>query len=344
MIKIAIAGVGNCASNLIQGIEYYRNCINQIGIMNESLGGYKVTDIEVVAAFDIAEEKVGIDLSQAIFKAPNCTQRISDVPYSGVRVQKGPVYDGWSEAFSGKFIISNEPEVDINEALISSGAEILLILLPTGSEQAAYEYAKAALRNGISVINGIPVLLSHDEEIISLAKEHEACIIGDDFKSQIGGTILHNDLLRLLQMRGIHVNSTYQLNYGGNMDFCNLQTERGKEKHKSKERGVLNGYSNQLNCSINVSYLENLNDNKICQIEIKGENFGGCPVLIQCSMSVVDSANASGVIVEAIRCAKIAREKGIFGYLTAPSAFYMKSPVKQLSNEEAIVGIEEIIK
>ena len=341
-IRVAIAGIGNCASNLIQGIEYYKKSKNRVGLMNASLGGYDVTDIDIVAAFDISKEKVGKDISDAIFATPNCTPKVSDVPFKGIEVKKGPVLDGWNDIFEYKFHISEANTVDIGEALLSSRAEILLIMLPTGSREAAYVYAKAALENGVSVINGIPVLLSRNDEIVAIANKKRVCIVGDDFKSQIGGTILHNSLLQLLQLRGIKVNSTYQLNYGGNMDFYNLQTDRGKEKHESKERGIMSGYDSELNCSINVSYLENLGDNKTCRIRVEGVNFSECPVTIDCTMTVVDSANASGVIIDAIRCIKAAQERGIYGYLAAPSAFYMKSPVEQMSNEKAIEGIKRL--
>lgn len=234
-INVAIAGVGNCASNFIQGLEYYKNYKVETGLMHRKMRGYDIDDIKVVAAFDVADGKVNRDLSEAIYAPPNCTNVISNMPYIGVSVKKGIVFDGWNAVFNDRVSLSNEPACNIESELRQSQADILLIMLPTGSNIAVREYALAALKNGISVINGVPVLITRDEEIMKTAINNKACIIGDDFKSQLGGTILHNTLLRLLEARGINIKTTYQLNYGGNMDFLNLQTSRGIDKHKSKK-------------------------------------------------------------------------------------------------------------
>lgn len=342
-IKIALVGIGNCASNLVQGIEYYkRNPTVKNGLVHRKMGDYDISDIEIVAAFDIAEGKIGKDLSEAIYAKPNCTKKIVNLSDTGVIVQKGPVLDGWDKHFRKHVIISDKPEVDIKKVLVQNEVDIMVIMLPTGSTEACYEYAKKALELGIGIVNGIPTLISHNESMVDLAKKNNTVIIGDDFKSQIGGTILHNTLLRLLKERGIKINESYQINYAGNMDFLNLQTSRGDEKHESKKRGATAGYED-LEISVNVSYLENQDDNKTCRIWIEGENFSQCPVSLECKLTVVDSANSSGVIVDAVRCAYIAKSKKLFGYLSAPSAYYMKSPNAQMKNEEAMQLIEELI-
>lgn len=342
-VKIAIAGVGNCASNLVQGIEYYRqNPESNVGLTHRIAGGYDVSEIEFVAAFDIADNKVGLDLSEAIFSSPNCTDVIAQVPKLGVTVQKGPIMDGWDEHLSKYVKVSNEEECDVKQILREANPDVLLILIPTASEKACYMYAEAALELGISVINGIPVLLSHDPRIEQLALSNNTCIVGDDMKSQIGGTILHHSLMHLLEMRGINVDSTYQINYAGNTDFLNL-VSRGASKHASKARGILAGTSYDSNISINVTFVENQNDRKTCKICIEGKNFGNCPVRLETELSVTDSANASGVLVDAIRCIMASKRKGQYGRLEAPSAFYMKSPFRQIPDEIAKKEIDSLL-
>ncbi|WP_222850453.1 inositol-3-phosphate synthase [Paenibacillus tengchongensis] len=343
-VKVAIVGVGNCASNFVQGIEYYRNDkSNSVGLMHRVAGGYDIGDMEVVAAFDIAEGKVGQDLSLAIFAPPNCTKTITSVPEMGVIVQKGPVLDGWGPHFEGIVTVSPEPECDIEQVLRDSKADVMVILLPSGSDQACYTYIKAALNLGIGVVNGIPVLASHDPEIVRLAEENKTSIIGDDFKSQLGGTILHHTLMHLFQIRGIEINKSYQINYGGNTDFLNLQTPRGSEKHKSKARGIKAGSDNNFDLSVNVSYIENQDDNKTCRIWIEGQNFSGCPVTFEGKLTVVDSANSSGVLADAIRCIMVAKRMGIYGRLDAPSAYFMKSPYIQMPDELAYKATDEFL-
>lgn len=342
-IKVAIVGVGNCASNLIQGITYYRkNQETKVGLAYRKAGGYDVTDIEFVAAFDIADNKVGLDLSEAIFSAPNCTDIIAQVPKLGVTVQKGPVLDGWDEHLS-KYVKVSKEEYDVKSVLEKTSPDILLILLPTASEKACYMYAEIALELGISVVNAIPVLLTHDSRIESLARSNCACIVGDDLKSQIGGTILHHSLMHLLEMRGIEIDSTYQINYAGNTDFLNL-VSRGESKHASKARGIMAGTSSNSDISINVTFVENRKDTKTCKIYIEGRNFGNCPVKIETELTVTDSANASGVLVDLIRCVMVSKEKGQYGRLEAPSAFYMKSPYNQLPDEVAKKEINSLLE
>ena len=335
-INVAIAGIGNCASNVVQGIEYYRNNMNETkGLISRIAGGFDVTDINIVAAFDIAQGKVGKDISEAIWASPNCTERMADVPEKGVIVQKGPVLDGWDDHLKDVVVISDEETCDVEKVLRDSKAEVLVVLLPTGSTEACLAYIRTALKLGISVVNGIPVLASHDPEIVALAEENGACIIGDDFKSQIGGTILHHALLHLLKIRGVDIQSTYQLNYAGNTDFLNLSTKRGMDKHASKARGITFGIKEDMNLSVNTSFLPNKNDNKTCLISIEGSNFGGCPVTVDCKLTVVDSSNSSGVLVDAIRCLAVARKRGMKGRLDAPSAWFMKSPCNPMQDEDA---------
>lgn len=342
-IRVAIVGVGNCASNFVQGIEYYKNHPDStIGLMNRKIGKYDISDLKVVSAFDIDERKVGKDLSDAIFAKPNCTEKISEVPFKNVQVKMGPIMDGWTEHL-GKYVKkSNCPEVDIKHELISKSVDVLVILLPTGSKDACRYYVETALKCGVSVVNGIPVFLSKDDEIISLAKKNKVGIIGDDFKSQIGGTIFHHTLLNLLKIRGVKINSSYHINYAGNMDFWNLVTPRGNEKHKSKANGVTSGIDD-IDLSVNVTFLENQKDNKTCRVYIEGENFGGCPITLEGKLTVVDSANSSGVLVDAIRCLMIAKDKQIYGYLKDPSAYYMKSPRIQKNEMEAYESVKKFI-
>ena len=335
-IRVAIAGVGNCASNFVQGLEYYKkNPSVCSGLMHRCAGGYDISDIKIAAAFDISASKVGKDLSEAIFEAPNCTECISEVPFLNVRVEKGPVLDGWGTHFAPFFEVSSENPVNIGETLLREQIDVLVIMIPTGAKDACYTYIKEALGAGVSVVHGIPVLASHDSSIVDMAIKNNAAIIGDDFKSQIGGTILHHTLVDLLNKRGVAINNTYQLNYAGNMDFLNLTTERGAEKHQSKKRGIIGDSNSALDISVNVSYLANQKDNKTCEIYINGQNFGGSKVEIECKLKVVDSANSSGVVCDAIRCLKIAKDRKIFGRLDAPSAFYMKSPYTQMDDSKA---------
>ncbi|MBP2098949.1 inositol-3-phosphate synthase [Enterococcus rivorum] len=342
-IKVAIVGIGNCASNLIQGIDYYKNNSDlDIGLMHREVGGYDIGDIEIVVAFDIDEHKVGKDLSEAIFAEPNCTKKICSVSYKGVKVKKGPVLDGWNKHL-GKFVkLSNEQPVNVKVELIRSEVDVLVVLLPSGSNDACRFYVEEALKAGISVVNGIPVFLSQDPNIIELAEKNKVAIIGDDFKSQIGGTIFHHTLLNLLKIRGVQVNNSHHINYAGNMDFWNLMTPRGDDKHKSKANGVKSG-SEEIDLSVNVTYLENQKDNKTCRIYIEGQNFGGCPVTIEGKLTVVDSANSSGVLVDAIRCLMVAKDNSIYGYLEEPSAYYMKSPKVQMLEDIAYAKVCEFM-
>jgi len=358
-IKIAIAGTGNCSSSLIQGIEYYKNKdINDaIGLMHWDLGGYKPHDIEVVAAFDIDKRKVGKDVSEAIFELPNCTTVFcKEVPKSGVKVQMGKILDGFSEHMKNyddkyTFVISDEKEASEEEVisiLNESGAEIFLNYLPVGSEQATRFYADCALRSGVAFINNIPVFIASNPEWADKFKERGLPIIGDDIKAQIGATITHRILADLFKKRGAKVEKTYQLNTGGNTDFLNmLNQDRLASKKVSKTDAVQSVLAERLeseNIHIGPSdYVPWQKDNKICFIRIEGKLFGDVPMNLELRLSVEDSPNSAGVSIDAIRCCKLALDRGQSGVLYGPSAYFMKHPPQQFTDDRAYQATEEFI-
>lgn len=354
-IKIAIAGVGNCTSSLIQGKYYYDKLKVKEGevvpgLMHPEIDGYKVSAINPVVAFDVDKRKVGKDLSEAIWAPPNCTKKFSEVPYLGVKVLKCPVLDGISEHLKRYVEISPEEEIDdvdkVAEILKENKVDVLVNHLPTGSEKASWFYAESALEAGCGIVNGIPVLIANNKEFAKRAEKNKVPIIGDDYKSQLGGTILDRDLLNLFVQRGIKIVKSYQLNYGGDTDFWNLTDwERGKSKHASKKRGVDAVMPYEAPWSVDVSYLGVLGNDKICRIEIEGENFGGTPITVEAKLRVVDAANSAGVAVDAIRCCKLAKDRGIGGVLESASSYLAKSSPKQYSSEvEAKKAMEEFIE
>lgn len=353
-IRIAVIGVGNCTSALVQGIYYYRNIEvkkDEVipGLIHPEIGSYRVSHINPVVAFDIDKRKVGKDLSEAIWEKPNCTQKFSEVPYMDVKVLMGPVMDGVSEHLKRYVEVSSEKPIDnvdtVADILKENKVDVVVNNLPTGSEKASWFYAEAALEAGCGIVNGIPVLIANNREFAEKARRKKVPIVGDDYKSQLGGTILHRALLGLCIQRGIKITKTYQLNYGGNTDFWNLTDwGRGKTKHASKKRGVDPVIPYEVPLSVNVSHLEVLNDEKICRIEIWGENFGGTPVSIEAKLHVVDSPNSAGVMVDAIRCCKLALDRGIGGVLESVSSYLMKSaPVQYPNDEEARKAMDEFI-
>ena len=347
-IKIAIAGVGNCASALVQGVEYYRNRRNAAldGVMRQSIGGYRCSDIEFVAAFDVDRRKIGRPLEEAIFAKPNCTRVFqSSLPVSNVVVQAGPVLDGVAPHMAEypeetAFRSAELEPTDIATALRASGAEILVCYLPVGSEQAVKHYAQACLDAGIGMINCVPVFLASDPEWAQKFRDAGVPIVGDDIKSQVGATIVHRSLARLFADRGVSLDRTYQLNTAGNTDFLNmLERSRLKSKKISKTESVQSQLDERLDASdIHVGpsdYIPWQHDNKVCFIRMEGRGFGDAPLEIELRMSVQDSSNSAGVVVDAIRCAKLALERGVAGPLEAPSAYYMKSPPRQLRDSVA---------
>lgn len=359
-IKIAIVGVGNCASSLIQGIHYYRDQKEEdaIGLMHWSIDGYRPWDIEVVAAFDIDKRKVGKDVHEAIFAEPNCTTVFCrDIPKSGVIVRMGKILDGFSSHMKDyddkyTFVLADkqEPtEEDVVSAIKDSGAEILLNYLPVGSEEAAFFYAQCALKSGVAFINNIPVFIASDPTWAARFMERNIPIIGDDIKAQLGATITHRMLTDLFKKRGVKLERTYQLNTGGNTDFLNmLNRSRLASKKVSKTEAVQSVTEHRLsNENIHIGPSDHVpwqKDNKLCFIRMEGKLFGDVPMNLELRLSVEDSPNSAGVAIDAIRCCKLALEKGEGGVLHPPSAYFMKHPPRQYSDDEAYRMVEAFIE
>ncbi len=358
-IKIAIVGVGNCVSSLIQGIHYYRdkNPENAIGLMHYEINGYKPGDIEVVAAFDVDKRKVGLDVHEAIFEKPNCTTIFyPELPQSGVTVRMGNILDGVADHMKDypdnqTFILSSESEptaAEIIKVLKESGAQILTNYLPVGSEEAARFYANCALEAGVAFINNIPVFIASDPAWAKRFEDKNIPIIGDDIKSQMGATITHRILTDLFKKRGVKLERTYQLNTGGNTDFLNmLEQKRLATKKKSKTEAVQAVAARRLNDeNIHVGpsdYVPWQKDNKVCFIRMEGKLFGDVPMNLEMRLSVEDSPNSAGVAIDAIRCAKLALDRGIGGILEAPSAYFCKHPARQFTDDDAFTMTEDFI-
>ena len=343
-VRVAIAGVGNCASSLIQGIRYYRDAAEDElvpGLMHVVLGGYHVRDLVPVAAFDVDAAKVGVDLGKAIFAGQNNTIRFAEVGDLGVTVQRGPTLDGLGRYYRDTVEESLAPPVDVAEALRDAAADVLVAYLPVGSEEAQRYYAEACLSAGVAFVNAIPVFIASDPEWARRFAEAGVPIIGDDIKSQVGSTIVHRILTRLFEDRGLALDHTYQLNVGGNMDFKNmLERARLESKKISKtqavtsqiEHGALSDEDVHIGPSDHVPWLK---DRKWAYIRMEGRNFGDVPLNLELKLEVWDSPNSAGVIIDAVRCAKLALDRGIGGPLVGPSAYFMKSPPVQFHDDEA---------
>lgn len=357
-IRIAIVGIGNCASSLLQGIAHYNSMDNGvIGLMHGEIGGYKPGDIEAVAAFDIDRRKVGKDISTAIFEPPNCTKVFcSKIPPTGVKVLMGKLLDGVSPHMQDydekhRFAPSNEKEATgelIIRTLKESGAEILLNYLPVGSEKAAIFYGECALKAGAALINCMPVFIASNPGWAKKFAEKKIPIIGDDIKAQLGATITHRTLADLFRKRGVKLERTYQLNTGGNTDFLNmLDGSRLTSKRVSKTEAVQSVLSEKLsaeNIHIGPSdYVAWQKDNKVCYLRMEGRLFGDVPMNIELRLSVEDSPNSAGVAIDAIRCCKLALARGLGGILYSPSAYFMKHPPKQYTDDEAYQMTEDFI-
>jgi myo-inositol-1-phosphate synthase len=359
-IHIAIVGVGNCASALIQGIEFYRNRsesnpkFEALGLMHLHLDGYKPWDIEVTAAFDIDRRKVGKPLKEALFAKPNCTQVI--FPHLGdspVRVSMGEVFDGVSEHMKAypeerTFVLAHEKPCNVEKVLRDSGAEILVNYLPVGSDQATRFYAEACLNTGVSLINCMPSFIVSDPEWAAKFGRKGIPVVGDDVKSQLGATIVHRTLAKLFEDRGIRLDRTYQLNTGGNTDFLNmLNRSRLGSKRISKTEAVQSQLEVPLepeNIHIGPSdYVPWQNDNKVCFLRMEGRGFGEIPLNIELRLSVEDSPNSGGMVIDAIRCCQVARQRGIGGPLLSISAYTMKHPPTQFPDHIARSMVEEFI-
>jgi myo-inositol-1-phosphate synthase len=358
-IKIAIVGVGNCASSLVQGLEHYasKQAEDAIGLLHWEIGGYRPQDIEVVAAYDIDVRKVGKDICEAIFEPPNCTAVFcAEIPKSGVLVRMGRRLDGVAEHMRDypdqrTFLVADAPEAthaEVVDALEQSGAEILVNYLPVGSEHAARFYAEAALEAGVAVVNCIPVFLASDPVLAQRFADRGIPIVGDDIKAQLGATITHRTLTDLFRKRGVKLDRTYQLNTGGNTDFLNmLNRSRLVSKKESKTEAVQSVMATRLadeNIHVGPSdYVAWQNDNKVCFLRMEGRLFGDVPMHLELRLSVEDSPNSAGVSVDAIRCAKLALDRGVGGVLESASAYFMKHPPRQWPDDQAYLRMEAFI-
>src|SRR3954452_8368343 len=347
-IRLAIAGVGNCASSLVQGLAYYRDADpadSVPGLMHVALGGYHVRDVEVVAAFDVDAAKVGLDVGKAIFAGQNNTIRFAPVGELGVTVQRGPTLDGLNKYYLATIEESPAQQVDMAQALRDTGADVLVSYLPVGSEDAQKYYAQACIDAGVAFVNAIPVFIASDPVWAAKFEAAGVPIVGDDIKSQVGATIVHRILARLFEDRGLVLDRTYQLNVGGNMDFMNmLERERLESKKISKTQAVTSQIDNGIesdNVHIGPSdHVAWLQDRKWAYIRLEGRNFGDVPLNVELKLEVWDSPNSAGVIIDAVRCAKLAKDRGIGGPLLGPSAYFMKSPPVQYRDEEAREMVE----
>jgi myo-inositol-1-phosphate synthase len=355
-IKVALVGVGNCASSLVQGLYFYAGKKTAAGLMHERLGGYSLADIEVVAAFDTDARKVGKDLAEAIFAKPNCTTVFhGDISPTGVMVRMGKILDGMAphmmEYGERGFILADAAEASEEEvvrALKDSGAEILVNYLPVGSEEATRFYMGCALKAGVAVVNCMPVFIASDPQWEKRFRDKKLPIVGDDIKAQLGATIVHRVLSSLFRARGVAMTRTYQLNTGGNTDFMNM-LDRGRlaSKKESKTEAVQSALVDRLEAEdIHIGpsdYIPFLNDNKLCFLRAEGNLFGEVPMNLELRLSVEDSPNSAAVVVDAIRCCKVALDRGVGGVLTGPSAFFCKHPPQQFSDDVAAQLTEEFI-
>jgi myo-inositol-1-phosphate synthase len=347
-IRVAVAGIGCCTSHLVQGIYKYHDVEDNSkwipGLMHPVLGGYQIKDIRYVAAFDIDRNKIGRDLADAIFSKPNNMTRFADVPPQGVEVKMAPIMDGAPTHLRAFYEVADDAKpCDVVRELQDAKAEVLVNFIPTGSEQAARFYAECAIKAGCAFINCMPEFVCSNEEYTRKAKQAKVPMIGDDIKSQIGATILHRVLTQLCVDRGVKINKTSQLNFAGNTDFVNL-VKRGESKEFSKQSSVESLIPYEAEVSVGFGYIGLQNDNKICRLFFEGENFGGNPVKIWLECSIEDSANAAGCIIDAIRYAKIALDRGIGGPLHSVSSYLMKHPPKKFPDSEAIENCEKFIR
>ncbi|MFC1911730.1 inositol-3-phosphate synthase [Chloroflexota bacterium] len=350
-INVAIIGVGNCSSSLVQGVHYYSQAKeNEFvpGLMHVNLGGYHISDINFVAAFDIDKNKVGKDLSEAIYTLPNNTFKFCDVPATGVTVQRGMTHDGLGKYLSQIIQKAPGPTVDIVQILKDTKTDVVINYLPVGSEEATKWYIEQVLTAGCGLINCIPVFIAREKYWQKRFAERGLPVIGDDIKSQVGATITHRVLTRLFQDRGVKLERTYQMNFGGNTDFYNmLERERLESKKISKTTSV----TSQLDYKMDPNdiyvgpsdYVPWLDDRKFCYIKMEGRTFGDVPLNLEMKLEVWDSPNSAGVVIDAVRCCKLALDRGLAGELVGPSAYFMKSPPIQYTDDEAHRMVEEFI-
>ena len=344
-IRLAIVGVGNCTSALIQGLAYYEQVGGDIGLMHRDLGGYDVTDIKPVVAFEVNAQKVGRDLAEAIYAFPNNAYRVPDVEVkpTGVQLLKGPVEDGVPPHLAKYMQIAEEEPVDVVQALKDTGAQVMLNTLPTGSAKATWLYGQAALEAGVAFVNGMPELIVCDEGFARAAEERKVPIIGDDVKSQLGGTILHRAIVECMLARGIRIKKTYQLNYAGNTDFDNL-VHRGESKEKTKREAVESLIPYDSDVAAAFAHVRNMEDRKTTRFYFQLSNFSDAPIIVDAKLEVEDSANFGGIAVDAIRCCRLAQDRGIGGVLSSASAYFSKLPPVQVPDNEALAMLEEFIR
>jgi myo-inositol-1-phosphate synthase len=342
-VRVGIVGVGNCASSFVQGLSYYRDAKGNEpvpGLMNVELGGYHVGDVEISAAFDVSASKVGRDVSEAIFADPNNTQRFAAVPECGILVHRGRTLDGLGKYLRDEIDESDEDEADIADVLRRSGTDVLVSYLPVGSQKATEFYAEKALEAGCAFVNCIPVFIASNPEWRRRFEERGLPIVGDDIKSQVGATIVHRVLANLFRERGVRLDRTYQLNFGGNTDFKNmLERERLESKKISKTQAVTSQLDVPLPAQdVHVGPSDHvpwLTDRKWAYIRLEGTSFGGVPLNMEVKLEVWDSPNSAGIVIDAVRCAKLALDRKVGGALTGPSSYFMKSPPQQFTDGEA---------
>jgi myo-inositol-1-phosphate synthase len=351
-VRVAIVGVGNCASSLVQGVEYYKDAdpAGRVpGLMHVTFGPYHVSDVEFVTAFDVDAKKVGRDLAEAIGASENNTIKICDVPPTGVTVQRGPTLDGLGQYYQEMISESADPVVDVVAALRDAQADVLVSYLPVGSEQADRFYAQCAIDAGVAFVNALPVFIASDPEWAAKFTEAELPIIGDDIKSQVGATITHRVLAKLFEDRGVELLRTYQLNFGGNMDFMNmLERSRLVSKKVSKTQSVTSQIPHEMEkAAVHIGPSDHvpwLDDRKWAYIRLEGRAFGDVPLSLEYKLEVWDSPNSAGVIIDAIRAAKIAKDRGIGGPVLSAASYFMKSPPQQYGDDVARDLVEKFIR
>jgi len=351
-VRVAIVGVGNCASSLVQGVEYYKDAdpASRVpGLMHVQFGPYHVRDIEFVAAFDVDAKKVGRDIAEAIVASENNTIKICDVPPTGVTVQRGPTMDGLGEYYQEIITESDEQPVDVVQVLRDSRADVLVSYLPVGSEQADRFYAQCAIDAGLAFVNALPVFIASDPEWAAKFTKAGLPIVGDDIKSQVGATITHRVLAKLFEDRGVELLRTYQLNFGGNMDFMNmLERKRLQSKKISKTQSVTSQIPHEMaKADVHIGPSDHvpwLDDRKWAYVRLEGRSFGDTPLNLEYKLEVWDSPNSAGVIIDAVRAAKIAKDRGIAGPVLSASSYFMKSPPEQYSDDVARDSVDKFIR
>jgi myo-inositol-1-phosphate synthase len=351
-VRVAIVGVGNCASSLVQGLEYYKDAADDTrvpGLMHVRFGDYHVSDVEVVAAFDVDAKKVGLDISEAIFASENNTIKFADVPPTGVIVQRGHTLDGLGEYYREIITESDEPTVDVVEALRAARADVLVSYLPVGSEEADRFYAQCAIDAKVGFVNALPVFIASDPVWAAKFTEAGVPIVGDDIKSQVGATITHRVLAKLFEDRGVELLRTYQLNFGGNMDFMNmLERKRLMSKKISKTQAVTSQIPHEMGkADVHIGPSDHvpwLDDRKFAYVRLEGKSFGDVPLNLEYKLEVWDSPNSAGVIIDAVRACKIALDRGIGGPVISASSYFMKSPPEQFGDDVCRNLVEAFIK